>query len=80
MTLAQFLEALKTDATVVIKNLADNSTLAELKASGYASLDDAIEARTVAQWSIENASHITVLLNAVDTVTPEETSEQNGGN
>lgn len=63
MTLAQLVTALKTDAIVVIKNLADGSVIAEMKSSGIASLDDTIEARTVAQWSIENGSHITVLLN-----------------
>lgn len=64
MTLTQFLTAFKTDATVLIKNLDDGAVIAELKASGFASLDDTIEARTVAQWTVDTTSHITVLLNA----------------
>lgn len=76
MTLAQFLEALKTESTIVLKNLADNELIAELKSSTFHSLDDAIEARTIAQWSVEGGSRIIILLNATETP---ETSETSGG-
>lgn len=64
MTLLQFLSVLTTDTIqVTIKDVTTGNEIAELKASGYASLDDTIEARIVAQWSIASASHIVVLLN-----------------
>ena len=64
MTLLQFLSVLTTDTIqVTIKDVTTGNEIAQLKSSGYASLDDTIEARTVAQWSIASASHIVVLLN-----------------
>lgn len=75
MTLAQFLGALKTEATLVLKNLSDNTVIAEMKASGFASLDNTIEARTIAQWSIEGGPRITVLLNEAETSTTPSSTE-----
>lgn len=68
MTLNEFLSALTTaNATVIVKDLATGAEIITLKATGYASLDDALEARTIAQWSIANASQIVVLLNGAET-------------
>lgn len=64
MTLTEFLSVLTTDTIqVTIKDVTTGNEIAQIKASGYASLDDTIEKRTVAQWSIISASHISVLLN-----------------
>ena len=68
MTLSQLLASLKTaGVTVTIKEAQSGDTLVELLASGFESLDDAIESREVAHWVIDGASHITVLLKSTET-------------
>lgn len=64
MTLNELLSKLTTtNVNVIIKDVKSGNEIITLKASGYASLDDTLEARTVAQWSVVSASQIIVLLN-----------------
>lgn len=65
MTLQQFLAALQTpNVTVTIIDLDTNTEIATLKAAGYASLADTIEAREVKQWTLISGSAIKVSLGA----------------
>ena len=67
MSLAQFLSTLTTvGVQVTIKDVVSGNEIAIIKAGGYSALDDTIESRTVAQWSVVSTSQITVLLNAVE--------------
>ena len=64
MTLNELLSKLTTaNINVIVKDVLTGDEIITLKASGYASLDDTLEARTVAQWSVASASQIIVLLN-----------------
>lgn len=63
MKLVDFLSTLTIDAIVVIKDIVGGKTIAEIRATGYTSLDDKIEERTVAQWSIITSSKLEVILN-----------------
>lgn len=85
MTLLQFLSTLTTDAIVVIKDVVGGKTIAEIRATGYTSLDDKLEQRTVAQWSIITSFKIEVVLNtfventqATETNNNEDTNQNNG--
>jgi len=65
MTLSGILSTLTTsNVTVTVKDLTSGTEIVSMKASGYANLDDTLEARTVAQWQIESATKIVVLLEA----------------
>ena len=66
MTLKQFLTALQTaNVTVTLVDLDTNVEIASLKAAGFESLDDEIEAREVKQWTIVSVSTIKAMLGAV---------------
>ena len=63
MKLSEFLSTLtQSNARVIIKDLVTNNEIADIKAGGYASLDDAIEEREVVQWQILTSTSILVLL------------------
>ena len=65
MKLNEFLSTLsQTDTRVIIKELLGTTEIASINAGGYASLDDTLEAREIAQWQILNTSSILVLLKA----------------
>jgi len=69
MTLSEFLSTLTTtNVTAVIKDVTSGTELISLKVSGYASLDNALESRTIAQWKIVGATQIEVLLNSTEEV------------
>lgn len=71
MTLAQFLSTLTTAGIqVTIKDVVTGGEIAIIKAGGYSALDDEIEARTVAQWSVISTSQLTVLLNKAEEQNP----------
>ena len=66
MTLKQLLETLQTGtATVVVIDLDSNEELVSIKASGFANLDDALEAREVKQWFITGATSLKVVIESV---------------
>lgn len=65
MNLGEFLSALKTDnVTATIVDHTTSAEIATIKASTYGSLDDAIEARSIQQWTIVNANAIRISLAA----------------
>ena len=66
MTLKQFLTALQTaNVTVTLVDLDTSEEIASLKAAGFESLDDEIEAREVKQWMLVSVSSVKVVLGAV---------------
>ena len=66
MTLKQFLTALQTaNVTVTLVDLDTNTEIATLKAAGFESLDDTIEAREVKQWTLSSVSSVKVILGEV---------------
>ena len=63
MKLKDFLSVLtSTNIQITLKDLTTGSEIASMKASGYESLDDAVESREVMQWSITSATAITIVL------------------
>jgi len=66
MTLKQFLETLVStkDMDVTLTDLDSGNEIVTFKASGFESLDDAIEAREVKQWSIISLTHVKAVLAA----------------
>lgn len=65
MKLSDILSVLTTqNVTVVLKDVTSGAEILSFKASGYANLDDTLEARTVAQWQIISATQIVIMLNA----------------
>lgn len=82
MKLNQFLSTLLTTGVqVTLVDLQTNTEIASMKASGYASLDDSIEAREVRQWFIINATTLKIILGDVIQDTSADTSDdtQNTG-
>lgn len=76
MTVQDFLKALENkDTKITIKNYDDGVEVAEIKASGYASLDDTIEAKEVEQFTVESSAHIILKIKVTtETTDPEDTS------
>jgi len=71
MNLNEFLSTLtSSNVQVTLMDLDTNAEIITLKASGYESLDDAIENREVKQWSITSASTVKVVLGEVLTTEP----------
>jgi hypothetical protein len=76
MKLSQLLSTLtSTNITVSIADLDSGAEIANMKASGYASLDDTIENREVKQWMILSASSIKIIVGDIisDTHVPDTT-------
>ena len=64
MTLSDLLSTLtNSNMTAVIKDLSTGAEIVTINARGYDSLEDTLEARTVAQWSIASINQIIILLN-----------------
>ena len=64
MTLAQLLSTLDSNKILASIYDSDETTLiSEINTSTYASLDDALEARTIKKWSIQVGSSIKIILN-----------------
>ena len=71
MKLSEFLASLTSNnVQVTLTDLNTNTEIITMKASGYASLDDAIENREVMQWSITSASAVKVVLGDALTTEP----------
>lgn len=60
MTLFELVHTLKTEVLLTVADLEEGTVLAELKSSGISTLDDVVENRRVARWTIDSATHITV--------------------
>ena len=68
MRLSEFLAGLTTpNVQLTLVDLNTSAEIASLKASGYACLDDAIEAREVKQWSITSATAIKAVIGNTET-------------
>lgn len=80
MKLKELLSTLTTDnVQVSLRDLDTGSEIANLKASGYASLDDTIENREVKQWLITSATAIQIILGDVLEGTNDNTNTGTGG-
>lgn len=63
MTLQQFLSALQTpNAMVSVIDLDTNAEIVNLKAQGFASLDESIIEREVKQWTIVGVTSVRVVI------------------
>lgn len=67
MTLKQFLESLKTKNVLVTVSDKNDNEICKIYAEGVDSLDDTVEARTVARWQITGATALTVVLDDANT-------------
>lgn len=77
MTLNQFLSTLtSTTLQVTIKDVVSGNEIAVIKAGSYASLEDTIESREIAQWYISSMNNIVVLLKQAEEVQNENEVEQ----
>lgn len=74
MTLFELVHTLKTEALVTVSDLEEGTVLAELKSSGIATLDDTVESRRVARWTIDSATHITVQLSQAEVESNQSTN------
>jgi len=71
MKLNQLLAPLRSqNVQVTLVDLDTNTEIVTLQASGYESLDDAIENRVVSQWYIQSTTSIKVVLEPVTTTEP----------
>lgn len=53
MTLTQFLEPLQTtNATLILKDFTSGNEIVNMKAAGYANLDESLETSEVKSWQI----------------------------
>ena len=64
MTLAQFLSTLTSNKVVASITEADGTLVSEIKAITHSSLDDTLEAREVASWTIVSNTLVSIVLKA----------------
>lgn len=63
MTVAQFLSTLTAPGVnVTLKDLDTGDEIVTIKAAGYASLDDTVEAKVIKQWYFTNTSALTCIV------------------
>ena len=67
MNVTQFLTGLQnaSNVTIILMDVDTGAVIAEMKADGYASLDDAIETREIKRWTIVSATKIEVVLGEI---------------
>ena len=69
MTLREFLETLNPSNNVTVTVVEGTTEIITFKASGYASLDDALEEREVQEWSVTGPLTAKVILKPIPVTT-----------